>query len=80
MCMPSDGEARQHELDNSAAAVHASDSMAATVEGPRCVNGQLLHSPTHCVVRDETAHSTSRHEVTTQKEILTPPRSTSSFS
>ena len=41
MGTPSDGEANQDELDN-AAALHASDSMAATLEGPRCVNGQLM--------------------------------------
>ena len=41
MSVPSDGEEHQDELDN-AAALHASDSMAATLAGPRCVNGQLL--------------------------------------
>ena len=44
MGMPSDGEAHQDELD-SAAALHASDSMAATLQGPKCVNGQLLRPP-----------------------------------
>ena len=41
MGMPLDGEEHQDELDN-AAASRAADSMAATLEGPRCVNGQLV--------------------------------------
>ena len=41
MGMPSNGGEHQDELDN-AAASHASDSMAATLAGPRCVNGQLM--------------------------------------
>ena len=39
--MPSDCEARQGELDN-AAASRVSDSMAAILERPRCINGQLV--------------------------------------
>ena len=39
--MPADGEARQDELDN-AAASHVSDSTASNLEGPRCINGQLV--------------------------------------
>ena len=41
MGMQSDGEEHQDELDN-AAALSASDSMAATQTGPRSVNGQLM--------------------------------------
>ena len=41
MGMPLNCEEHQDELDN-AAASHASDSMAANLEGPRCVNGQLV--------------------------------------
>ena len=37
----SDGEEHQDELDNATASC-ASASMAATLTGPRCVNGQLM--------------------------------------